>query len=68
MSKPKSDEAFLERVKRLAPELLDAQIDFDALVTQILRVDPYRMGIRPRRKRRLLRQQRRKSSRRASER
>jgi hypothetical protein len=62
MSKPKTAEAFLERVRRLAPELLGAQVDFDALVTHVLRVDPDRMGIRPRRKGRLRKRQRRTST------
>lgn len=52
-------EAFLERARRLAPELLDAQVDFDALIALCLRVDPDRVGIRPRRKRRPLIRQRR---------
>ncbi len=52
MAKPKTDKMFLDRVKRHAPELLDGQVDFDTVVTHILRADPDRLDIGPKRKRR----------------
>lgn len=52
MPKPKTDKAFLESLKQHAPEILEADVDFDKVVTHILRADPDKLGLRPSRKRR----------------
>ncbi len=59
MPKPKSDKAFLAHLKREAPEALEADVDFDKVVTHILRADPDTLGLRRPRKRK---RKRRKST------
>jgi hypothetical protein len=53
MAKRKTDKTFLDWIKRHAPELLDGEVDFDTVVMHILRADPDRMEVGPKRQRRL---------------
>ncbi len=51
MAKPKTDKAFLERLKRDAPKALEVDVDFDAMVTHVLRAENTGVAARTRRKR-----------------
>lgn len=59
MAKKKTDAQVVAHLKRHAPHLLEAEIDFDALVTQVISVDPDSIGLtskrRAERKRRIKR-------------
>ena len=51
MPKPTRNKTFLDRIKLHAPEALDTQVAFDAVLAHILRADPNRLDIMGRRKR-----------------
>jgi hypothetical protein len=40
MAVPTSDEKIVEHLEREAPELLEGELDFDALVTKVVTSDP----------------------------
>ncbi len=40
MTKPKTDEQLLKRLRKEAPEVLEAKVDFNAAITKVLRADP----------------------------
>ena len=40
MSKPKTDVALLKRLKKTAPHVLEAKVDFDAIITKALAANP----------------------------
>jgi hypothetical protein len=50
MATAKTDKAFLERLAREAPHLLDAEVDFEASVTRVVRADPGDVERRPRKR------------------
>jgi len=51
MPKPKTDEAFLARLKRHMPEVHEAKVNFDAALSKIVRADPEKSNLRQPRKR-----------------
>lgn len=52
MAKAKTDKAFLERLAREAPSVLDAEVNFDATVERVLRAPPGKPKKRKRKERR----------------
>jgi hypothetical protein len=50
MAKSKTDAHMIARLKREAPEVLEAEVDFDALFTRIITVDLAGVGVAPKRR------------------
>lgn len=50
MGKKKTDAQVVANLKRHAPHILEAEVDFDALVTKVISADPGRIGLTSKRR------------------
>jgi hypothetical protein len=50
MAKKKTDAQVVAHLKRHAPHILEAEIDFDALVTKVISADPDSLGFTSKRR------------------
>jgi hypothetical protein len=52
MAKDKTDKAFLDRVKKHAPDVLESEVDFEASVSRVVRADPEAVKRKPKKRKR----------------